>query len=188
MILTIRQSLWCWPTGLLQVFLYIFIFYEAKLYSDVGLQVVYVGLQAYGWWSWLKGGPRQDNDLPVTGLSDRARLGWSAVALVGAALLGGGMARWTDAALPVPDAFITSASLVAQGLLSRKKWESWLGWIAVDLVAVPVYAIKALYLTAALYAVFLVLAIQGLRQWRSDLAAASSSANSSLPTGATSTS
>ena len=49
--LTVRQSLWCWPTGLLQVFLYIFIFYEAKLYSDVGLQVVYVALSLYGWYA-----------------------------------------------------------------------------------------------------------------------------------------
>ena len=186
--LTVRQSLWCWPTGLLQVFLYIFIFYEAKLYSDVGLQVVYVALSLYGWYAWLRGGPTANDDLPVTGLSGWARLGWAAVALGGAALLGTGMATWTDAALPLPDAFITATSLVAQLLLSRKVWESWVGWILVDLVAVPVYAAKALYPTAALYAVFLLLAMKGLVEWRKDLAAASSLANSSLPTGATSTS
>ena len=164
-VLTIRQSLWCWPTGIVQVVLYTVIFYEAKLYSDALLQVVYVALQLYGWWAWRWGGPRKDDDLPVTGLSAAGRLGWGAAALVGAVLLGGGMARWTDAALPLPDAFITSTSLVAQTLLSRKKWESWVGWIAVDLVAVPVYAIKALYLTAGLYAVFLGLAVAGLLRW-----------------------
>lgn len=186
--LTVRQSLWCWPTGLLQVFLYIFIFYEAKLYSDVGLQVVYVGLSLYGWHAWLRGGPTANDDLPVTRLSSRGRAAWAAVALGGAAALGTGMATWTDAALPLPDAFITATSLVAQVLLSRKIWESWVGWILVDLVAVPVYAAKALYPTAALYAVFLFLATQGLVRWRKELAAASSSANSSRPTGATSTS
>ena len=30
-ILTIRQSIWCWPTGLIQVVLYVFVFFEAKL-------------------------------------------------------------------------------------------------------------------------------------------------------------
>lgn len=169
-VLTIRQSLWCWPIGIVQVVLYLFIFYEAKLYSDVILQGIYIVLQLYGWWAWLKGGPRQDDDLPVTGLRASARIGWAAAAVIGAALLGGGMARWTDAALPVPDAFITSTSLVAQTLLSRKKWESWVGWIAVDVVAVPVYALKALYLTAGLYAVFLGLAVAGLLRWRRALA------------------
>lgn len=179
-IFTVRQSLWCWPTGLVQVALYIFVFYDAKLYSDVGLQVVYVVLQVYGWWHWARGGPRRQDDLPVTGLSWAARAAWLGLTILGALALGAGAATWTDAALPYPDAFITTLSLVAQWLLGRKRWESWLGWIAVDLVAIPAYASKDLLLTAALYAVFLVLAIAGLRAWTRDLVMGSSSGNSSL--------
>lgn len=168
--LTIRQNVWCWPTGLVQVLLYILIFRDAKLYADMALQVVYVGLQLYGWWAWVRGGPRQDT-LPVSGLGAKARLGWLSTATLGSLGIGYATATWTDAALPYPDAFITATSLVAQTLLARKRWESWLGWIAVDVVAIPVYAAKELYLTAGLYAVFLGMAVAGLVAWRRDLRA-----------------
>lgn len=163
-IFTVRRSLWCWPTGLVMVALYIVIFYEAKLYSDVGLQVVYVVLQLYGWWYWAKGGVEEE--LPVRRLSGARRALWAAVALLGTLGLGTFTSTYTDAALPYPDAFITALSLVAQWLMGRKVWESWVGWIVVDLVAVPVYASKDLFLTAGLYLVFLGLAISGLVAWR----------------------
>ena len=60
--LTIRQNIWCWPTGLVQVVLFIWIFYQAKLYSDVMLHVVYVVLGFYGWWYWLHAVTRQSLD------------------------------------------------------------------------------------------------------------------------------
>jgi len=186
--LTVRRNIWCWPTGLVMVTLYILIFYETKLYSDMGLHVIYVFLQIYGWHHWLRGGPRHQDDLPVTGLSLKDRLTWAGTALIGTAVLGYGTATWTDAALPYPDAFITALSLVAQWLMARKVWESWIGWITVDLVAIPVYASKALYLTAVLYTLFLILATAGLIAWRKSLPADYCSASSCRPTAATSTS
>ncbi|MGA1133103.1 MAG: nicotinamide riboside transporter PnuC [Prochlorotrichaceae cyanobacterium] len=54
--LTVRQNIWCWPTGLVQVTLYIVIFYQVKLYSDLILHILYVFLQIYGWYHWLHGG------------------------------------------------------------------------------------------------------------------------------------
>ena len=163
-VLTIYQSIWCWPTGLVMVGLYIVIFFEAKLYSDMALQVVYVGLQVYGWHQWLRGGPRE-SALPVTRLSGRALAGWTAAGLGGAGVLGLVMSRATDASLPYWDALTTSLSLVAQWLMARKRLESWLFWIVVDVVAVGVYVAKDLRPTAGLYAVFLVLATIGLLTW-----------------------
>jgi nicotinamide mononucleotide transporter len=186
--LTVRRSLWCWPTGLVMVALYAFIFYDARLYSDMGLQLIYVVLQLYGWGHWLRGGPREGEALPVSGLSSAARAAWAGAALAGSAALGWATATWTDTALPYPDAFITALSLAAQWLMARKVWESWLGWILVDLAAIPVYAAKDLYLTAGLYTLFLLLASAGLLSWKRSLPAACSSASSCPPTVATSTS
>jgi len=166
--LTIRQSIWCWPTGLIQVALYVFIFFEAKLYSDVALQIVYIGLQLYGWAHWLHGG-RSDVPLPVTRLTRRGLGAWAVIGFVGAAALGKGMATYTDAALPYWDATITSLSLVAQYLLARKALENWWFWILVDILAIGVYAAKGLYLTSGLYAVFLVLATLGFFEWKRTL-------------------
>jgi len=68
--------------------------------------------------------------------------------------------------------FLTVASLIAQWLMARKKLESWLFWIAVDVAAIGIYWSwsKGLLLTSGLYAAFLVLAIVGLFAWRGSLA------------------
>jgi len=169
---TIKENIWCWPTGLLQVSLYIFVFYQAKLYSDVILHIVYVAMNIYGWYYWLHGGNLR-KEARITRLSAT----WFSACLVGSVvgtlLLGWFMASRTDAALPYADAFTTVFSLTAQWLLSRKKLENWHFWIAVDVVAIGVYFTKDLYLTGVLYIAFLIMATAGLLRWRSSFKALS---------------
>lgn len=166
--LTVRQNIWCWPTGLVMVSLYIVIFWRVKLYSDMGLQVIYVVLQIYGWWHWLHGDgrPKEGEQIPVERLSPPAMAGWVIVSLVGTASLGFVMGTYTDAALPYWDAATTTLSLVAQYLMARKSLENWLFWIAVDTLAIGIYAVKGLALTAGLYAVFLGLCVAGWIAWK----------------------
>jgi len=161
----VKQIIWCWPAGLIQVSLYVFIFYEAKLYSDLILHIIYVFLQFYGWYSWLYGGELH-KALQVTHLNKSVFVSWLAICVLGTLLWGDVMANNTDAALPYPDAFTTVTSLAAQYLMTRKKIESWILWVVVDVVAIGVYLFKELYLTSGLYAVFLVLSIMGFIQWR----------------------
>jgi len=165
--LCIRQSIWNWPTGLVQVVLYAWVFFHAKLYSDFLLHIIYAGLAIYGWIHWLVGGP-QTNALPINRLTLSAFGAWVTVALAGAAILGRIMHRYTDAALPYWDAVITTLSLVAQYLIARKTLENWLFWIAVDVLAVGVYFYKGLYITTGLYGVFLVMATMGWFAWRTE--------------------
>jgi nicotinamide mononucleotide transporter len=82
------------------------------------------------------------------------------------ALWGWGMHRFTDAAFPWWDASVAILSVAAQILMSRRLLENWVLWIAVDLLAIGLYAAKGLQATAWLYAIFLVLAIWGLIDWR----------------------
>lgn len=166
-IFTVRRSLWCWPTGLVMVSLYIVIFYDAKLYSDMLLQCVYVGLQIYGWWHWSRV-REAHGEVIVEVLGRHQRFLWLGVLVVGTAALGTGMGRLTDAALPFWDASTTMMSLVAQWLMGRKKLESWVLWIAVDVLSIGIYWQRGLYITMGLYAVFLVLASVGLWKWRAD--------------------
>ena len=162
---TIREHVWCWPTGLVQVVLYVAVFYQARLYADTFLQVVYIGLQFYGWHEWLHGGPRQ-SELPISRTTPRLSLLLLALSAAGTAGMGYAFQRYTGAALPYWDSAITALSLAAQWMLARKLLENWLFWIAVDVLAVGVYAYKRLYPTTGLYAVFLVMAVIGYRQWR----------------------
>lgn len=163
--LTVRQHIGCWPTGLAMVVLYIFIFFRAKLYSDMLLQVIYVVLQIYGWYAWLHGGPDRKS-LQVHRLSERSIGPWLLACVVSTAALGGVMHAKTDASFPFVDAFATVASLIAQWLMGRKILESWLVWIVVDLVSIGLYLGKELYLTAGLYLVFLGMATWGWFAWR----------------------
>jgi nicotinamide mononucleotide transporter len=163
--LTVRRHIACWPTGLAMVLLYIVIFYHAKLYSDMLLQVVYVFLQIYGWHAWLRGGP-DNSPLAVHRLPASHMLPWVVVCLSGTLLLGWLMRSYTDASFPHIDAWAAVASLIAQWFMGRKVLESWLVWIAVDVVSIGLYLAKELYPTAALYAVFLILATWGWFEWK----------------------
>jgi len=175
-----RQSLWAWPTAIVNVVSYAVVFFGAKLYADMGLQVVYAVLSCYGWYEWRYGGARR-TPLPVT--RTPARL-WPLLVLIAAALtllVGGGLARWTDASIPYMDAGLTAVSLVAQWMMTRKLLENWLVWIAVDVVYVPVFLSRGLHVTAALYAVFLALAIGGWIAWRRDWRAQHAGAGVAAP-------
>ena len=169
---SVRQSIWAWPTGIVNVVMYVWVFLCARLYADMGLQVVYAAISVYGWWHWRHGGAGRA-ELPVTRLPAAQRLPLAIGTVAAALLLGAMLHRATDASLPWADAALTSASLAAQWMLSRKHVENWLVWIAADVAYVAMFAYKRLWCTAALYAVFLVLAVMGLRAWRRSLAGAS---------------
>lgn len=163
--LTVKENVLCWPTGIIMVILYVFVFYDAKLYSDVMLQVIYVFMQAYGWYFWVYGGIKEEK-VHVTTLKARERIMSLFAVIIGAAAWGYLMYTYTDASLPYTDSLIVVMSLIAQWFLAKKVLESWVLWIAVDVLALYVYSVKGLYLTTGLYAVFLILAIKGLIEWR----------------------
>ncbi len=174
--LTTREHILCWPLGIVSVSLFILVFYDARLYGAMGLQVVYVLLASYGWHAWLRGGPGHER-LRVSRVPGVAWPFLAGTALAGAGLLGGWLAFRTDAALPWTDATTTSASLVAQFMQTRKWIENWLVWLVVDVVYVAMYLSQGLAMTALLYAVYLGLAVLGWRQWADALTATPSSSS-----------
>jgi len=170
--LSTRENIWSWPTALVNVALYFVVFYEAKLYADMGLQAVYFALSLYGWYEWLYGGENR-TELHVSRTPRALGLRLAIIGVVCAVVLGTLLARLTDAALPYIDSATTSTSLVAQWMMTRKILENWAVWVAVDVVYIAMFIFKRLYLTAGLYAVFLVLAVMGYVQWKRSLVARS---------------
>jgi nicotinamide mononucleotide transporter len=86
------------------------------------------------------------------------------------------MHRKTDAAFPHWDAFILVFGLIAQGWQARKRLENWTAWIIIDGVAIGVYWAKDLKATAALYALYMAMAVAGHLAWRKSMAAAAAPA------------
>ena len=163
--LTARQIIWCWPLAMVSVTRYAAVFYAARLYADMGLQALYFGLAVYGWWAWLHGG-EDHGELEVSLTSRRTRVVLVVVTTLGGVLLGQTLTRFTNASLPFMDSMLTSFSIAAQWMQTRKLLESWLVWLAVDVFYVGMFLYKDLYLTAGLYTVFLVLAAMGFTEWR----------------------
>jgi len=176
----VRESVWAWPSGLINVALYILLFWQARLYGDTGLQVVYVVLQIYGWWQWMHGGANR-RELTITRTSPRQWLTLGAIAVLAYVPMGFLLERFTDTDVPWWDAAPTVSSLIAQWMISKKKLENWWVWIVTDLVYIPLYAYKHLYLTAGLYAVFLILCIMGVRSWTQSVRAGTSGSLSARP-------
>lgn len=162
-LLNIRQKHWAWLFSIASSATFAVVFFEARLYGDMGLQFVFIGASVWGWYQWLHGAG--DQQLVVTRLKP-AGWGWSIAAwAIGFVLLSQFLDRLTDTDVPHADGFLTAGSLVGQLLLGRKKVENWLVWIVVDVLYVGLYIYKDLHLTAILYAVFVVLAWTGWRAW-----------------------
>jgi nicotinamide mononucleotide transporter len=164
--LLVRQHILNWPLGILNVALLMLVFWSAGLYADAGLQILYVLLGFYGWWAWIYGGTER------TQLAVRAttRNEWLAQAVAGVVLTAGlwlFLDRLTSSTVPFADALTTALSLLATYGQSRKLVENWWLWIAADLIYIPLYGYKHLWLTSILYVAFLALCVAGLRAWQS---------------------
>lgn len=164
--LIIRRSIWNYPFGFAVVTLYFFIFWEYRLYSDALLQVYFFFIQFYGLYVWLNGRARDGRVIVAPLGTDMFALYLGATVIVWL-IVASLMAAYTDAAAPYWDGAVAALSIAAQFLLSRRYLQSWYLWIAVDVLAIGLFYTRGLEPTAALYVVFLGLAITGLFQWRS---------------------
>ena len=162
-----RENVWNWPVGLANNALYVAVFLGSGLYGDAGLQVFYIVLGIYGWWIWTHPGAGADVRIERT---PRTTWPWlipvTAVAAVGLYFF---LRRFTDSTVPAWDGLTTAVSLAATYGQCKKYVESWWLWIAVDLVYIPLYIYKHLWLTSGLYFVFMVLCVVGLRAWSKTL-------------------
>lgn len=161
--LTVKESAWNFPISLINVVAFFVVFLRARLFADMSLQVVFFILTLVGWYLWLFGGTRR-TALKVSRCKPVGILiSLAATALITAAWWP--VLKMVDDSAPFFDALTTAISLTAQWLLNSKRLENWHYWILADLLYVPLYLYKGLYLTSLLYGVFLVMATMGLIEW-----------------------
>jgi nicotinamide mononucleotide transporter len=159
-----RNNVHTWWIGIIGGVLYGVMFYQVKLYADVILQVFFILTNLYGWWAWLRGGAESE-ELPITRVGFGQLILFSTAAIILTIGHGFLLHSLTDASFPFVDSTVLVLSIIAQFLLMRRKLESWIFWIIVDMIAVPLYAAKDLYLTSAIYFLFLLNAVWGLLNW-----------------------
>ncbi|WP_442782337.1 nicotinamide riboside transporter PnuC [Collimonas fungivorans] len=159
-----RNSIHTWWTGIVGCILFAILFFLAQLYADVLLQVFFVITSGIGWWQWGKG--KQGEALPISH-ADFKKLAWTLpVGLVATVVYGALLHFFTDAYAPFIDSTVLVFSVIAQLLLMQRRIETWAFWLVVNSVAVPLYASRHLYLTALLYACYLVNAAVSWWWWQ----------------------
>jgi nicotinamide mononucleotide transporter len=160
-----KTNILVFPTGIISVLIYVYICFFAKLYADMGINVVYFVMSVYGWIMWTRKDAHR-HVLPISWCSRKDHL-ISALMLAGFFLvLSYFLSRYTDSNVPVIDSLTTSIFIVGMWLMARKKIENWIYWIIGDVISIPLYFYKDLALTSIQFTVFLVLAILGYLEWR----------------------
>ena len=181
-----RASIYLWIAGIIMPAVYIFVYYDAGLYADFGINIYYLGAAIYGWMMWKYGtflrrkilrqkAPVQQvedrrtegqKELPITRMPVRYLLPLTvifAAALLGIAWI---LVNFTDSNVPWLDSFTTAMSIIGMWMLARKYVEQWWAWIAVDVVSTGLYIYKGLDFTAGLYGLYTIIAIFGYFKWR----------------------
>ena len=189
--LEIRQNIWLWPVGLVTSAVYIIVFFTTRFYADMSLQGYYLVMSIIGWYWWVRGtgqgaqgtgrraqgeekkngGLRDDETegLQVTRLKTVTGLLLAAVFVLLYSGIWFILSRYTDSPVPEWDSFITSLSVVATWMLARKIYEHWYLWILVNAASVIIFAVRGLYPTVILYAVYLAMSFGGLKVWKKSL-------------------
>ncbi|MEJ5962155.1 nicotinamide riboside transporter PnuC [Pedobacter immunditicola] len=164
--LAAKNNIFNWPIAIVSVLIYIFIFYESKLYADMGLQFYFLIMSIYGWYFWHQHQNNKEAGRPVSVITKKEIILSIAGIIVFTLVLGFLLFKNTDASFPFIDSFCTACSLIAQIFLARKVLENWLIWIFVDIIYIGIYISKGLYATAFMYALYIYIATVGYLAWR----------------------
>ena len=164
LVYAIREHPICWFLGIISCALWAYAaFVLLNLYVDALLQLFYIGMSIWGIYHWRRGGAKK---LPVTTMTFREHIVLITFGLALSWAVGYWFDRYTAAAATYLDAFTTVFSILTTVLVVQKKLENWLYWLVIDVVYVYLYWSRGGYLFTLLFLLYLVLAIDGFRQWR----------------------
>ena len=165
LILEIRQNIWCWACAFVSTALFTWIFFDVTLFAESLLNVFYMAMAVYGYWSWTHGEGR-DNSRPIIHWSLKSH---SMIVLTIFALgtcSGLFLKHFTSASWPFTDSYITCGSIIATFMITRKVFEHWYYWLILDSASFYLYLDRHLYSTALLTLIYLGLVVIGIFGWR----------------------
>jgi nicotinamide mononucleotide transporter len=159
-----RNRMITWPIGIINAAFFVYLFYEYKLYADMTINIWYMIAGAWGWWMWAKGGEGRTER--AISLVPKRELMYVGAAWILATYLVYHLLVYYGGAAPWLDSITASASMAAFYLQGRRYIEAWYIWIAADIIYIPLYYTRELYMTAILYAVFMAMCFVGLKHWK----------------------
>lgn len=169
-----KQNMLNWFVGIISSVLYMMLFFQIRLYSDMLEQLYFIIVSIYGWWRWST--PLKDTGkvLTIKYSESRRIILVAAITMALAFATGALMSRVhllipvlfpEKASFPYLDALTTIMSFTAMWLMALMKLESWYYWIIVDAIGIWLYYVKGVKFIALLYVILLFMAIYGLLSW-----------------------
>lgn len=165
-----KENIWVYPTGIVNVLIYVYLCLFAGLYADMAINGFYFVMSVYGWYNWSRRDASMHH-VPISGLSVSQWLLYILLTGIFFGIIYYVLTRYTNSTVPIFDSFTTSLFIIGMWLMAIKKIENWIFWILGDLLVIPMFAIKGLAFTSIQYIVFLVLAVMGYIEWRRRLSA-----------------
>ncbi len=163
-----KENIWVYPTGIVNVLIYVYLCFYAGLYADMAINAFYFVMSVFGWYNWSRRTGNNDH-VPISTLSLVQWVFYVILIAVAYGIIYYVLINYTDSTVPRFDSFTTALFIAAMWLMAIKKIENWLLWILGDVLVIPMFAIKGLAFTSVQYIVFLVLAIMGYIEWRKRL-------------------
>jgi nicotinamide mononucleotide transporter len=163
-----KENIWVYPTGIVNVLIYVYLCFFAGLYADMAINAFYFVMSVFGWYNWSR---RTENNehVPISSLNLKQWFLYVMLILGAYGTIFFILTKYTDSAVPKFDSFTTALFIAGMWLMAVKKIENWLLWILGDVLVIPMFAVKGLAFTSVQYIVFLVLAIMGYFEWRKRL-------------------
>ena len=163
-----KESILAFPFGIINVLIYVYICFAAKLYAYAGINLFYFVMSVYGWYNWLRKGAGEET-LRITECSKPGKILNGSAILVFFVILFILLKKFTDSVVPVWDAITTAIYIIGMWLLARKKIENWILWIAGDFISIFLFAWEKLYFSSFQFLVFTIIAVLGYLEWKKKL-------------------
>lgn len=160
-----KENILVYPTGIINVLIYVYLCFFAGLYADMGINVFYFIMSVFGWYNWSRRNDQQQH-IPISTLDFKQWVFYVAITASAFAIIYYVLISFTDSTVPVFDSITTSIFITGMWLMAVKKLENWLFWIVGDLMVIPLFSMKGLIFTSLQYVVFFILAVMGFIEWR----------------------
>jgi nicotinamide mononucleotide transporter len=162
------ENIWVYPTGIINVLIYVYLCFFAGLYADMGINAFYFIMSVYGWYNWSRKDVNKKH-VPISRLSLQEWGLYIVLTILAFGIIFYILEHFTDSTVPLFDSFTTSLFIIGMWLMAIKKVENWHYWILGDFLVIPLFSYKGLIFTSLQYIIFLIIALMGLIEWKKRL-------------------
>ncbi|MDB5210325.1 MAG: nicotinamide mononucleotide transporter [Sediminibacterium sp.] len=165
-----KENILVYPIGLINTVFYIYLSVKGHLLGEASVNLYYTIMSIYGWILWAKKDKiKHEAILHITFSSKKEwiqqLLFFVAFYIALFASLTWAKTAFAPEAIPWADALASATAYTGMWLMTKKKFESWLWWLATNIASIPLYFIKGYVFTSVQFVVLLIINIGGLIAW-----------------------